>query len=230
MYNLIRIIIVVVLLSPLLWWVIRNWKKKEKRNLVLAAGIGGVIIAFVIVTLIGPIENTFYRWKTPEEAFQYMYIDKTIIDTIEYGDEAYVYYHSAWEGKSSTGGQFLRKDNKGWMVSDPRVTDYQYKSIIIFSEGPTMIVSVERPFDSEITFLSVSFTLNDEETVLDIHDSTGKEFKKNELFNENNKRVICYMKPVKIENEYKLTIGEHELTANILNDFSVLQQILNYRE
>lgn len=229
MYNLIRIIIVVVLLSPLLWWVIRNWKKKEKRNLVLAAGIGGVIIAFAIVTLIGPIENTFYRWKTPEEAFQYMYIDKTIIDTIEYGDEAYVYYHSAWEGKSSTGGQFLRKDNKGWMVSDPRVTDYQYKSIIIFSEGPTTIVSVERPFDSEISILTIS-TIEMENgnigSIPDIIDSTGENFMTYKTEESGGVRRTVFIKPLKIEESYSLEIGQYKISSDYLMDFSINQQTI----
>ena len=115
------------------------------------------------------------------------------------------------------------------MVSDPRVTDYQYKSIIIFSEGPTTIVSVERPFDSEISILTIS-TIEMENgnigSIPDIIDSTGENFMTYKTEESGGVRRTVFIKPLKIEESYSLEIGQYKISSDYLMDFSINQQTI----
>lgn len=65
---------------------------------------------------------------------------------------------------------------------------------------------------------------------LDIFDTTGKKFleiKSNGLLET---EMIYYMKPTQITEDYVLTVDGCEITAEKLNDFSVIQQVLDYQE
>jgi len=230
MYNFLRGILAILIISPLIWQAIKHWKEKEKRRRhILISGLA-FMTAFIAVGWFGPVENLFYRWKTPEDAFRYMYLEKWIVDTIKYGDQAYVYHFSLLEGTHKTGGQFLKKDEKGWKISSPGMDKYQFRAIVMITSEGTSVVTVRKPYNQETSILSISSPIIEKEKsdgIQAIYDNTQQEFMVLEAPGSGEKKDIFYLKPVKIDRHYSLTVGEYVISSEMLNDFSKTHEILH---
>ena len=81
-YPLIRILFAIPL-GVLLWWLLRR-KSRKMRGLI---SITAVILAFSVL-LCMPIENAFYSFKTPEQAFRYQNGGSAKIIHVEDGENA----------------------------------------------------------------------------------------------------------------------------------------------
>lgn len=111
MYLIIRIIIIVVLLILLNLLVkkvidISNVRKYRIIMIVL------FIFIFYIICLI-PFENMIINFKSPNEAFKYMYGNKNIIQVIEDNNYAFIIYG---EDGSSVSYTHLQNKDGGWKI------------------------------------------------------------------------------------------------------------------
>lgn len=217
----IRFIIAGIILIPIgIWGIWFGIRKKNILRVILSSLCA--LIMLILINLDIPIENWFFRWNSPKDAFYYMNINKEIVTVLENENIAWIFSKNRAEELEI---QTVMKDNLGWMISNPRVKRYKQRKIGIGNQA--IVVILKHPDGGDYLILSQHSRNRENKSIIPIiSDSTGREFNIYCFNMDGEDDIYIALKFIDISKTYYLKIEDVQISSDMLLNFKYAQTVI----
>lgn len=194
LYLIYRIIIIAILAIIAILILKAFHKVIDRRRIFLV--LCTAVLGYMVFTML-PIEQSFVRFNTPEQAFSYTHNSKTLVKIVNDENMAVAMY----DQNGSLSFVIIEKDEKGWLMNN---TSNGIKFITV---DKYIITTAESSSHNKMMVFVNMATYDNEDSQLDIQDNSGSHYEKFEFVFHQTTTKFGYTVLNKPVSNYKVNIN-----------------------